>query len=286
MHLQAARRSLSLHEPVLMGILNVTPDSFSDGGSYTHIETAVERALTMVAEGAAIIDIGGESTRPGATPVTAQQELDRVLPVIERLRSQSDVFLSIDTVKPEVMRASCAAGVDMINDIMGLRAPGAVEVAVEAGAAVCLMHMQGQPRTMQKAPYYDDVVAEVGAFLDARAATCVAAGMNPASICVDPGFGFGKTLAHNLTLLRDLDQIGAGVYPMLVGVSRKSMFAKLYGEGSPQARLQGSVAAAACAVRSGAAIIRTHDVRVTGYALRLQGAITALDEPSQVAANG
>lgn len=286
MHLQAARRSLSLHQPVLMGILNVTPDSFSDGGSYANVEAAVGRALDMVEAGAAIIDIGGESTRPGATPVDAQQELARVLPVIERLRSTSDVFLSIDTVKPEVMRAACAAGVDMINDITGLRAPGAVEVAVEAGAAVCLMHMQGEPRTMQKAPHYDDVVAQVGAFLDARAAVCVAAGMQPESICVDPGFGFGKTLAHNLTLLRDLDQVGAGIYPMLVGVSRKSMFAKLFGEGSSQARLQGSVVAAARAVRSGAAIIRTHDVRATSYALRLQGAIAALDEQPQVAAHG
>lgn len=278
MLLKAARRTLSLEQPMIMGILNVTPDSFSDGGSYVNVDAAVEHALDMVEQGATIIDIGGESTRPGATTVDADAELERVLPVIKRLRSNNrDLFLSIDTVKPEVMRAACEAGADMINDVMALQAPGALEAAVDTGAAVCLMHMQGEPRTMQKSPYYDDVVAEVGAFLDARVEACKAVGINAQAICVDPGFGFGKTLEHNLTLLRDLGKIGNGEQPMLVGMSRKSMFVKLFGEDTLEARLIGSTTAAARAVTSGAAIVRTHDVRATGYAMRLAGAIKALD---------
>src|SRR5699024_2216188 len=276
-HLLGIHRTLTLVEPVIMGILNVTPDSFSDGGSYANVEAAVERALAMVAEGAAIIDIGGESTRPGATPVSVGAELDRVMPVIERLRAASDVFISIDTIKPDVMRAACAGGADMINDIMALQAPGAIRAAVDSGAAVCLMHMQGEPRTMQDNPQYDDVVAEVGAVLRARVRACEAAGIQSESICVDPGFGFGKTLAHNLTLLRDLRQLTVDNKPMLVGLSRKSMFVKLYGEGSTQARLIGSTVAAAQAVAGGAHIVRTHDVRATRYAMRLAGAIEALD---------
>lgn len=275
--LLGAARELSLAHPILMGILNVTPDSFSDGGSYASADAAVERALTMQAEGAEIIDIGGESTRPGATPVNADQELERVMPVIERLRAASDVFISIDTIKPRVMRAACAAGADMINDIMALQTPGALQAAVDTGAAVCLMHMQGEPRTMQVKPHYDDVVAEVSAFLDQRADACEAAGIRSGAICVDPGFGFGKTLSHNLTLLRDLDQITHGGRPLLVGVSRKSMFVKLYGEGSSEARLTGSTVAAAWAVAGGAHIIRTHDVRATRYAMRLAQAINTLD---------
>lgn len=272
-HLKAAGRELSLQTPALMGIVNVTPDSFFDGGSYDSVDAAVDRALTMVEEGAAIIDIGGESTRPGATPVDAAEELDRVMPVIERLRPLSDVFISIDTVKPEVMRAACGAGADMINDVMALRAPGALEAAADTGAAVCLMHMQGEPRTMQKDPRYDDVVAEVGAFLDERAAACESAGVAPQSICIDPGFGFGKTLEHNLTLLRDLDSINRHNRPILVGMSRKSMFLKLYGEGSGEARLIGSTVGAAWATARGASIVRTHDVRATDYAMRLAAAI-------------
>lgn len=278
MLLKAARRTLSLEQPMIMGILNVTPDSFSDGGSYVNVDAAVEHALDMVEQGATIIDIGGESTRPGATPVDADAELERVLPVIKRLRSNNrDLFLSIDTVKPEVMRAACEAGADMINDVMALQAPGALEAAAETGAAVCLMHMQGEPRTMQKSPYYGDVVAEVGVFLDARVEACKAVGISAQAICVDPGFGFGKTLEHNLTLLRDLGKIGNGEQPMLVGLSRKSMFVKLFGEDTLEARLIGSTTAAARAVNSGAAIVRTHDVRATGYAMRLAGAIKALD---------
>lgn len=268
-----AGRELSLDTPVLMGILNVTPDSFSDGGAYASVDAAVERALAMVEQGAAIIDIGGESTRPGAAPVDVDQELERVIPVIERLRAYSDVFVSIDTIKPEVMRVACANGADMINDVMALQAPGALTAAVDTGAAVCLMHMQGEPRTMQIKPHYEDVVAEVGAFLDDRVAACTAAGVHPQAICVDPGFGFGKTLAHNLTLLRDLDEMTRSGCPMMVGISRKSMFVKLFGDESAEARLTGSTVAAAWAVAHGAAIIRTHDVRETGYAIGLARAL-------------
>ncbi len=259
-----------------MGILNVTPDSFSDGGSYTSVQAAVNRAVEMVADGARIIDIGGESTRPGAQLVSVQQELARVLPVIEGLRRVSDVFVSIDTIKPEVMRGACAAGADMINDVMGLRAPGALDAALATHAAVCLMHMQGEPRTMQAQPEYDDVVAEVGAFLAARVEACKTAGMAADAICVDPGFGFGKTLEHNLTLLSRLAEFGAQGPPVLVGVSRKSMFAQLFDDASDQARLTGSVTAAAWAVREGARIVRTHDVRATGYAMRLAWALREL----------
>lgn len=286
MLLKAARRTLSLDQPVLMGILNVTPDSFSDGGSYDSVDAAVQRALAMAEEGAAIIDIGGESTRPGATPVDADEELARVIPVIERLRAASNIFISIDTVKPDVMRAACAAGADMINDVMGLQAPGAIQAAADTGAAVCLMHMQGEPRTMQKAPHYDDVVAEVGTFLEQRAQACEAAGVESHAICLDPGFGFGKTLEHNLTLLRELDQLGGKQYPLLVGISRKSMFVKLFGDGSAQARLIGSTTAAAWAVAGGAHIIRTHDVQATGYAMRLAGAIGTRDQQQEVVGVG
>ena|SRR5699024_4879029 len=276
-YLQGARRRLSLDSPVLMGILNLTPDSFSDGGSYADADAAVERALAMIDEGAEIIDIGGESTRPGAIPVDATEELERVLPIIKRLRAASDVFISIDTIKPEVMRAACAAGADMINDIRALQEPGALAAAAETGAAVCLMHMQGEPRTMQRNPHYDDVVAEIGAFLERRALACEAAGIAAEAICVDPGFGFGKTLTHNLTLLRDLDQLTDGRRPLLIGLSRKSMFCKLYGEGSRRARLFGSTTAAAWAVAGGASIVRTHDVQATGYAMCLAGAIKGLN---------
>lgn len=275
-HLKGAGQVLSLESPVLMGILNVTPDSFSDGGVYDSTDAAVERALAMVEEGATIVDIGGESTRPGATPVDVAAEVDRVIPVIERLRAASDVFISIDTIKPEVMRGACDRGADMINDVMALQAEGALEAAADTGAAVCLMHMQGEPRTMQDNPRYDDVVAEVGQFLDERVAACEAAGIAPDHICIDPGFGFGKTLTHNLTLLRDLDRITQRAQPTLVGISRKSMFAKLYGEGSAEARLTGSTTATAWAATGGAKIIRTHDVRATGYALQLAEAVNAL----------
>lgn len=273
MELTGAHRRLDLSQAQVMGILNVTPDSFSDGGRYTAIDDAVGRARQMIEQGAAIIDIGGESTRPGADPVSAGDELARVLPVIEALRAQSDVFISIDTIKPEVMRAACAAGADMINDVQALRAPGALEAAADSGAAVCLMHMQGEPRTMQKAPAYTDVVAEVQRFLGERVADCRAAGIARERICIDPGFGFGKTVAHNLALLRRLALFADDDLPLLIGVSRKSMFARLFENDDLAGRINGSVMAAFWAAGQGARIIRTHDVQETAQALTLARAL-------------
>lgn len=249
-----------------MGVLNVTPDSFSDGGRYVRSDAAVEQALAMVAEGARIIDIGGESTRPGAAPVAEAEELERVLPVIEGLRARSDVIVSIDTMKPAVMRAACRAGAEIVNDVMALRAPGAIEAVAESGAAVCLMHMLGEPRTMQLAPSYEDVLAEVCGFLDERVAACRAAGIAADRIALDPGIGFGKTLEHNLTLLANLSRI-AGTMPLLIGVSRKSLFGALLGRGV-EARLAGGLAAVSLAVWQGAAIVRAHDVAATVDAVR------------------
>ena len=256
-----------------MGILNVTPDSFSDGGRHAEHRDALARALKMVEQGATVIDIGGESTRPGAEPVTAEAELARVRPVIESLRARSDVFISIDTTKPEVMRAACEAGADLINDVRALRAPGALQAAADSGAAVCLMHMQGEPRTMQRSPVYDDVVAEVCAFLRARVQACEAAGIERSRLCVDPGFGFGKTLAHNLELMRHLKDLGDDDLALLVGVSRKSMFSKLFGETDMASRINGSVLVAFWAASQGARVIRTHDVRETVQALTLARAM-------------
>lgn len=256
-----------------MGILNVTPDSFSDGGAYVETARAVDHALTLVEQGAAIIDIGGESTRPGANPVDEREEMARVLPVIEALRAQSDVFISIDTTKPQVMRAACAAGADMVNDVMALRAPGAIDAARENEAAVCLMHMQGEPRTMQTAPVYGDVVADVRAFLAERVAACRSAGIDDSRLCVDPGFGFGKTLAHNLELMRRLRCFVDDGLPVLIGVSRKSMFAKLHGHDGMESRIHASITAAFWAATQGAGIIRSHDVAHTVEALMLAAAL-------------
>jgi dihydropteroate synthase len=257
-----------------MGVLNVTPDSFSDGGQFARPEAALARARVMVEEGAAIIDVGGESTRPGAQAVAEAEELERVLPVIERIRRELDCIVSIDTLKPGVMRAACAAGAELVNDVMALRAPGALEAARESGAAVCLMHMQGEPRTMQQAPAYLDVVEEVTGFLRERAEACVEAGIARDRIVVDPGFGFGKTLAHNLALLGGIDAIAELGLPVLVGVSRKSMFGQLLDRPADQ-RLAGGLAAAAIAVWQGASIVRTHDVRATMDALKVTAAARA-----------
>jgi dihydropteroate synthase len=226
----------------------------------------------MVADGAAIIDVGGESTRPGAAPVSLQEELDRVLPVIERLSGELDVLVSVDTMKPEVMRQAVAAGAGLINDVMALGAPGALEAAAATGAAVCLMHMQGTPRSMQVAPHYEDVVQEVGDFLRERAAACRSAGMAADQILLDPGFGFGKTLDHNLALLRGLAGL-VGQYPLLVGLSRKSMLARLTGRPVEQ-RLAGSIVLAALAVAAGARIVRCHDVAETVDAVRVAWAVS------------
>ncbi|MGD8935100.1 MAG: dihydropteroate synthase [Thiogranum sp.] len=257
-----------------MGVLNVTPDSFSDGGDFFSVGAALERALAMQAEGAAIIDIGGESTRPGAAPVSAEDEIRRVVPVIEALQARLTVPISIDTQKPEVMRAAVAAGAGFINDVNALRAPGALEVAVGCEVPVCLMHMQGEPRTMQADPHYDDVVGEVRGFLQQRAAACEQAGIAREHILLDPGFGFGKTLQHNLQLLARLETISALGFPVLVGLSRKSMIGKLLGLDVGE-RLAASIALAVLAVERGAALVRAHDVAPTWQALQMQVALRA-----------
>lgn len=266
MKLLCGARALDLTRPAVMGVLNVTADSFSDGGRFRQFDAAIAHAAQLVAEGAAIVDVGGESTRPGAEPVSVQQELDRVVPVVEALGRRLDVVISVDTMKPAVMREAVRAGAGLINDVRALGEPGALEAAAAADAAICLMHMQGMPRSMQQDPHYDDVVAEVDAFLRQRAAACVAAGIAAGRICVDPGFGFGKTVTHNLQLLAGLPRIAAGGLPVLVGLSRKSMLATLTGRQVPD-RLAGSLALAAIATLHGAAIVRAHDVAATCDAL-------------------
>lgn len=259
--------------PLIMGILNVTPDSFSDGGQFNRPQAAIERVRQMIGEGADIIDIGGESTRPGATAVSEEDELQRVIPVIETIRRDSDIPISVDTSKPTVMRAAVEAGADLINDVRALREPGALEAASQTGAAVCLMHMQGEPRTMQQAPDYADVVAEVRTFLEERAGICQAAGIAREKIILDPGFGFGKTVQHNLTLFRHLTAFVDTGYPVLVGVSRKSMIGKLLGERPVEQRMAASVGLASLAGWLGAAILRVHDVQETADALAMCRAV-------------
>jgi dihydropteroate synthase len=245
-----------------MGVLNVTPDSFSDGGRYVTARDALAHAHAMIAEGAALIDVGGESTRPGAEPVGLQQELDRVIPLIEKLHAAVDVVISIDTMKPEVMRAAVAAGAGMVNDVLALQSPGALQAVASTGAAVCLMHMQGTPRTMQVEPHYGDVVAEVESFLLQRVQACADAGIPRERIVLDPGFGFGKSLQHNLSLLSGIPRIASHGYPVLAGLSRKAILGKLLGR-SVEHRLAGSLALATIAVQRGARIIRSHDVAPT-----------------------
>lgn len=273
--LKLGRTVLDLSRPVVMGVLNVTPDSFSDGGRFTGRAAALEQARAMVHAGAAILDVGGESTRPGAEPVSVQQELDRVLPVIEAIRSELDVAVSVDTSKPEVMREAVAAGASMINDVCALRRPGALEAAAALDAGVCLMHMQGEPRTMQADPRYDDVVAQVTEFLVSRAADCEAAGIGRERIAIDPGFGFGKTVAHNLALLSGLGTLRGTGYPVLAGLSRKSLLAALTGR-PVEERMVGSVVLAALAAERGANIIRAHDVAETRDALAIVAAVAAV----------
>ncbi|HEV7359235.1 MAG TPA: dihydropteroate synthase [Steroidobacteraceae bacterium] len=255
-----------------MGILNVTPDSFSDGGRYAALDAAVERARQIAAEGAAIIDIGGQSTRPGALAVEASVEIARVVPVIEAIAAGCDVAISIDTSKPSVMTAAVAAGACIINDVYALREPRARSVAAEAQAGVCLMHMQGEPRTMQDSPHYNDVVTEVMEFLDHERRECIEAGIASDAIALDPGFGFGKNLEHNLTLLRDLSRFAALDAPLLVGVSRKSVLGKILGKGVND-RLYGGLGLAALALANGARIIRTHDVTPTVDVVRSVSAV-------------
>jgi dihydropteroate synthase len=261
-------RRLDLSRVAIMGILNVTPDSFSDGGAFVNPADAVSRAHAMTEQGAAIIDVGGESTRPGADPVPLQQELDRVIPVVERIAKEVAVPISIDTSKPEVMRAAVAAGAGLINDVNALQAEGALAAAAALGVPVCLMHAQGDPRVMQNDPRYRDVVAEVRDFLDARIAAAERAGVARARMIIDPGFGFGKTLEHNLQLLRALDALKACGLPVLAGLSRKSLIGKALGLPVTQ-RLHASVALAVIAAQNGANIVRVHDVAETVQAVRM-----------------
>jgi len=256
-----------------MGILNVTPDSFSDGGDFIEREAAVEHALQMVEAGASIVDIGGESTRPGASSVTAEEELQRVMPVIEAIRQHSEVEISIDSSKPEVMREAVSAGASIINDVRALQEDGAVEAAAILNVPVCLMHMQGQPRTMQQNPHYDDVTDDVIQFLQRRIDASVSGGIRRENLWVDPGFGFGKTLDHNLQLLSELEQFQRLSAPLLVGISRKSMIGTLLGDVPVEQRLFGSVGAAVVAVARGAEIVRVHDVEETKEALQGAGLI-------------
>ncbi len=273
MQLHFQHSSLDLSTARVMGVLNVTPDSFSDGGLYVAHESAVEHALAMIEDGADIVDVGGESTRPGAEPVSESEELDRVIGVIEALRRETVVPISIDTSKPAVMRAAVAAGAAMVNDVCALKNSDVSSLAA-LDVPVCLMHMQGEPRTMQKQPRYDDVVAEVRDYLRRRAQDCEMAGIPAERIVLDPGFGFGKDLQHNLALLKNLDKLVACGYPVLVGLSRKSLIPAIMASAGRTSRARdrvgGSVTLALYAVRQGAHIVRVHDVRETVEGLTIQ----------------
>jgi dihydropteroate synthase len=265
-------RCLDLTRPAVMGILNVTPDSFSDGGRFLARDEALAQARALVEQGAAIIDVGGESTRPGASPVSVAEELNRVVPVIEAIARALPVPISVDTSKPEVMQAAVQAGAGFINDVLALRAPGALAMAARLQVPVCLMHMQGEPRTMQADPQYHDVVQDVLDFLGARMDAAVAAGISRTQLLVDPGFGFGKTLEHNLALLRGLKRFTALAVPVLAGLSRKSMIGQALGL-PPEKRLHASVALALLAVQNGARLVRVHDVGPTVEALNMMQAV-------------
>ncbi|WP_254458202.1 dihydropteroate synthase [Xanthomonas sacchari] len=277
--LQCGARRLSLDRPQVMGIVNVTPDSFSDGGAHASVEAAVAHGLRLAEEGADLLDIGGESTRPGATPVSVEEELRRVIPVIERLAAQTALPLSVDTFKPEVMRAAVAAGAGMINDVQALRQPGALDAAAELGVPVVLMHMPGDPYAAGSAPGYDDVVGEVHRFLAERIFAAEMAGIDKRRILVDPGFGFGKSTADNLQLLAQLGRlVGLGV-PVLAGLSRKRSIGELTGRQAPEQRVAGSVAAHLLAAQRGAALLRVHDVAATVDALKVWQALQAVPVP-------
>jgi dihydropteroate synthase len=257
---------------VVMGILNVTPDSFSDGGRFNRLDNALTHALKMQKQGAAVIDIGGESTRPGAAPVSLDEELQRVIPVIEKIRQHSDVAISIDTSKARLMQAAIAAGASMVNDVNALQAEGALQVCAKYDVPVCLMHKQGTPQTMQVNPQYEDVIDEVKQYLKKRADICVEAGINKENIIIDPGFGFGKNLENNLSLLKEMDQFCALDYPVLVGISRKSMFGQLLNRDVNE-RLVASTSAVVIAYQKGARFFRVHDVAETCDALKLCEAV-------------
>ena len=264
---------LNLNRPHIMGIVNITPDSFSDGGKFSSTELAVEHALKLITEGADILDIGGESTRPGATPVHVDEELDRVIPVIEALRKIVNIPLSIDTYKPEVMRAAIVAGADIVNDVRALQEHGALEVVANSNAGVCLMHMQGTPQTMQLDPIYLDVVEEVKQFLIDRLNMTLAHGINHNRILLDPGFGFGKRTVHNIALIQQLNKLVEIGQPLLVGLSRKAVLGTIVG-GDEQQRLHAGIAASVISAMKGAKIIRVHDVKATVDALKVVVAVT------------
>jgi dihydropteroate synthase len=277
--LHCRARRLDLSQPRIMGVINVTPDSFSDGGRFTtahaDLPRIVDLAESMIADGASILDVGGESTRPGSQGVSVAEECRRVMPVVERLL-EFDIIVSVDTSKPAVANAALAAGVHLINDVTGGSDPAMLQAVSDSGAALCLMHMQGEPRSMQVAPRYDDVVAEVREFLAQRVAACRAAGITDEHLLLDPGFGFGKTLEHNLALLRDLRSLGVDALPLLVGLSRKAMIGAVTGR-SLEHRAAGSAAAALLAAQRGAAVVRVHDVAETADALRMLAAVDATD---------
>ncbi|MFG0806282.1 dihydropteroate synthase [Pseudomonas fluvialis] len=274
--LPCGSRTLDLSRPQVMGILNVTPDSFSDGGRYNRIDAALRHAEQMLEAGAAIIDVGGESTRPGAPPVSAEEELQRVAPVVEQLVCRLDALVSVDTSSPALMREAALLGAGMINDVRSLSRDGALQAAAQGNLAVCLMHMQGEPQTMQDSPQYDDVTTAVRTFLADRVAACEAVGIARERLLIDPGFGFAKTLAHNLSLFRHMQALHDLHLPLLVGVSRKSMIGKVLGREVDQ-RLAGSLALAALAVQQGAHILRVHDVAETVDVLRMLEAVAEAD---------
>jgi dihydropteroate synthase len=278
--LRCGRFSLDLSRPLVMGVVNVTPDSFSDGGRFLAPHAAAAHARRLIEEGADIVDLGGESSRPGAAPVTAEEELARLIPVVRALHD-APVPLSVDTTKPEVMRAALAEGAAMVNDITALASPGALQAVAGGDCAVCLMHMQGEPRTMQASPVYDEVVRDVKAFLSARVAAAERAGIGRERIVIDPGFGFGKTVDHNLELLRRLRELSDVGVPVLAGWSRKSSLGRLTGRPAED-RLAASVAAALIAVQNGASIVRAHDVAATRDALAVWRAVAEENRPPGV----
>ncbi|WP_260259937.1 dihydropteroate synthase [Vibrio intestinalis] len=268
MKITANNKTLDLSTPQVMGILNVTPDSFSDGGRFNTLENALHQADKMIEAGVTIIDIGGESTRPGAPDVELEEELQRVIPVIKAIRTKHDVWISVDTSKAEVMRQAAEAGADIINDVRSLQEPGALDVAAQAGLPICLMHMQGQPRTMQANPHYDDLMVEVGEFLQERIEACEAVGIKREQLILDPGFGFGKTLDHNYHMLANLEQFHQFNLPVLAGMSRKSMLFKLLDK-TPAECVAASVSCATIAALKGAQIIRVHDFEETLDAVKV-----------------
>lgn len=267
--LSCGGKSIDLSRCNLMGILNVTPDSFSDGGQFDHQDAALAHVEEMVAAGADIIDVGGESTRPGAAPVSVAQELQRVVPVVEAIKKRFDIVVSVDTSTPQVISESAAVGAGLINDVRALQREGALQAAADSGLPVCLMHMQGQPDSMQQAPSYDDVVKDIYQFLDERIQACESVGIQREQLLLDPGFGFGKTLEHNYSLLNNLEKFHELNLPLLVGISRKTMIGKVLQDRPAQDRLYGSLAAATIAAMKGAAILRVHDVAATADVLKV-----------------